>query len=88
MQSLKPAPPVAAPEAKPFDPFAFSLVVVLTKDGRDGLMQELEAIESEADLRALAKAQHIPIPADLDAVRSAITVGTAERIADRRAAAS
>lgn len=79
------------PEAVPFDPFAFSVVVVLTKDGKDGLTKRLESIASAEHLRAIAKAQHIPVDPSLDApagIIAAIVSGTEQRIADRRAAAS
>jgi hypothetical protein len=88
------APVAAAPKpttpAPTFDPFAFSVVVVLTKQGRDGLMTKLAAVETVADLRAIAKAQHIAIPAtgSADDLRRAIVDGTAARIADRQAASS
>jgi hypothetical protein len=87
------AVPVAAPVAKPaaaFDPFAFSVVVVLTKQGKDGLMTKLAAVDNAADLRAIAKAQHIAVPAtgSVDDLRRAIVDGTAARIADRQAASS
>jgi hypothetical protein len=83
--AAKPAAPAAA-----FDPFAFSVVVVLTKQGKDGLMTKLAAVESAADLRAIAKAQHIAIPptGSADDLRRAIVDGTAARIADRQAASS
>ena len=85
------AKPVAAPAVSAaFDPFAFSVVVVLTKQGRDGLMAKLAAIDGIADLRAIAKAQHIAVPATgtADELRRAIVEGTAARIADRQAASS
>jgi hypothetical protein len=91
-----PAPAPAATPAKSttpttaFDPFAFSVVVVLTKQGKAGLLAKLAAVESVADLRAIAKAQHIAVPAtgSADELRQAIVDGTAARIADRQAASS
>jgi hypothetical protein len=85
-----PAPAVATTPAPAFDPFAFSVVVVLTKQGRDGLMAKLATVDSVTDLRAIAKAQHIAIPAtgSADDLRRAIVDGTAARIADRQAASS
>lgn len=77
--------------AEAFDPYAFSLVVVLTKEGRDGLMQRLASIDSAEHLRTLAKAQHVAVDASLslpEELRLAILAGTEQRIADRRAAAS
>jgi hypothetical protein len=74
-----------------FDPFAFSVVVVVTKEGRDGLAKRLSAITSGADLRALAKAQHVAIPAGEltdGELRDAIIEGALQRIANRKAAAS
>jgi hypothetical protein len=88
--------PAAAPAATPaapttaFDPFAFSVVVVLTKQGKAGLLAKLAAVDNVADLRAIAKAQHIAVPAtgSADELRQAIVDGTAARIADRQAASS
>lgn len=82
------APPAAAP---PFDPHAFSLVVVMSKQGAAGLLKRLEAIGDVAHLEAIATAQHIDVgtaAGDAAALRAAIVEGTARRIADRRAAAS
>jgi hypothetical protein len=87
-ESAAAAPP---PSEAAFDPFAFSVVVVVTKEGRDGLAKRLSAITSAADLRALAKAQHVAIPAgeltDIE-LRDAIIEGALQRIANRKAAAS
>jgi hypothetical protein len=83
------AKPVAAKSAAAFDPFAFSVVVVLTKQGPDGLLSKLGSIEDPADLKAIAKAQHIALPASAQSaaeLRTAIVTGTAARIADRQAA--
>jgi hypothetical protein len=74
-----------------FDPFAFSVVVVITKEGRDGLIRKLQTVASAADLRSLAKAQHVALPeGDLsaDELRTAIVEGALQRIANRKAAAS
>lgn len=85
-------PAGAAAEGPPaFDPFAFSVVVVMTKEGRDGLAKNLAGIHSVANLYALAKAQHIAVPPGIDdaaSLRAAIIEGTAQRIANRRAAGS
>lgn len=83
------AEPVAADAV--FDPFAFSVVVVITKEGRDGLTRKLQSVASTADLRSLAKAQHVALPeGDLsaDQLREAIVEGALQRIANRKAAAS
>jgi len=80
----------AVPVAAEFDPFAFSVVVVVTKEGREGLANKLAAI-GPADLKALAKAQHVALPeGDLSTedLRSAIVDGALQRIANRKAAAS
>jgi hypothetical protein len=82
--------PAAPPPPAEFDPFAFSVVVVVTKEGRDGLASKLAAI-GPADLRALAKAQHVALPeGDLSTedLRAAIVEGALQRIANRKAAAS
>jgi hypothetical protein len=89
-ESAAAAPPSSESEAE-FDPFAFSVVVVVTKEGRDGLAKRLSGITSGADLRALAQAQHVAIPAgELSdgELRDAIIEGALQRIANRKAAAS
>lgn len=89
LRSATAAEPVAADVV--FDPFAFSVVVVITKEGRDGLARKLQSIASAADLRSLAKAQHVALPeGDLtsDELRAAIVEGALQRIANRKAAAS
>lgn len=76
--------------AAAFDPFAFSVVVVVTKEGREGLAQKLASIGPD-DLKSLAKAQHVALPeGDLstDDLRAAIVEGALQRIANRKAAAS
>ncbi|MBL8765522.1 MAG: hypothetical protein JNM07_14825 [Phycisphaerae bacterium] len=84
------APAVAEP-APAFDPFAFSAVVVMSRQGRDGLLSRLAEIADIAHLRQLADAQHLAFDrslTDVDALREAIVKGAEQRIADRRAAAS
>lgn len=86
--------PATAPEpasAPAFDPYAFSVVVVLTKSGKDGLMTRLAAIERPEHLKKLADAQHLAVDAALSTtaeLRSAIVKAAELRIANRRAAAS
>jgi hypothetical protein len=88
-----PAPAQASKAKTPtiFDPFAFSLPVVLAKTGRDGLMKRLADIKSAENLKTLAEAQHLAIPPSLkkaDDLRKAIVTATEQRLADRKAAAS
>lgn len=82
----------AAPPPPPsFDPYAFSLLALLKRNGRDALLARLGEIGSRDDLRKLAEAQHIALPPDIEglpAIRDAIADGTERRLADRRAAAS
>lgn len=76
--------------AAAFDPFAFSVVVVVTKEGREGLAQKLSAIGPD-DLKSLAKAQHVALPEgelSTEDLRAAIIEGALQRIANRKAAAS
>jgi len=78
-------------EPKPFDPYAFSAVVVLTKTGKDGLLKRLADIKTAENLKALAEAQHLAIDRNLkkvDDLRKAIAAATEQRLADRKAAAS
>ena len=84
--------PPAEPEPEPaFDPFTFSAVVVLSRQGKSGLLKRLSAIDDIAHLKQLAEAQHIAFDrslTDSEALREAILKGAEQRIADRRAAAS
>lgn len=90
------APPTASAEQVPpaapeFDPFAFSAVVVLTRQGKAALLARLTSIESVANLLQLADAQHLAVDRSLTEparLREAILKGAEQRIADRRAAAS
>lgn len=80
-----------APESAAFDPFAFSVVAVLTKKGKAVLAAELDKVGTSDDLRRLAEAQHLaldPALADMAEMRAAILVGAERRIAERKAAAS
>ncbi len=75
----------------PFDPFVFSALAVLTKQGAAALAARLAAIAELADLRQLAQSQHLAIDlamTDLGALRAAIVAATEARLAERRAAAS
>lgn len=81
----------AQPAAAPFDPFAFSPIVVLVKTGKDGLMKRLLDIKSVDNLKAFADAQHLAVAPSIkkiDELRKAIVAATEQRLADRKAAAS
>jgi hypothetical protein len=82
----------APPEAeKPFDPYAFSAMSVLVKQGKDALAKRLADIKSVEHLKQLADAQHLGINRSLtkiEDVRKAVLAATEQRLADRRAAAS
>jgi hypothetical protein len=90
--------PEAVPEAtkrharaENFNPYLFSAIVVLAKQGRDGLIKRLQEIKSAENLRAFAEAQHVPVDAKLrrlDDIRKAIVTAAEQRLADRKAAAS
>lgn len=86
------APAVQSPPPPPsFDPFAFSIVAMLARLGREELMSRLNSIPAIDNLRTLALAQHIYVDPALmqpDDVRHAIVRGAEHRIASRRAAAS
>ncbi len=84
-------PTPAAPAKTAFDPFAFSVVAVLTKKGKAALMDELDKVADVEDLRRIGEAQHLALdPALTTAVdiRAAIVSGAEQRIAERKAAAS
>ena len=85
------APAKTEPPAEEFDPYAFSLVTFFRRSGREALLSKLKQIDSVANLRKLAEAQHVMVAADAleaDVIRQAIVEGTEQRLADRRAAAS
>jgi hypothetical protein len=81
--------------AAPFDPFSFSIVALVMRSGEAALASKLAGIECAEHLRALARAQHISLGAEIDsdptatatALRAAILAGARQRIADRKAAA-
>jgi hypothetical protein len=88
---VPPAEQTATPAPPEFDPFAFSAVVVLTRQGRAALLKRLAAIDDPRHLLQLADAQHLGIDRSLtnpERLREAIVKGAEQRIADRRAAAS
>ncbi len=74
-----------------FDPFAFSVVALLSKSGPEALLRELARISEPSHLKQIAEAQHIAVDPkleDLDELCLAIVRGAQRRIAARRAAAS
>lgn len=78
-------------EQKAFDPYLFSAMVVLSKQGREHLLQRLNAISDTTHLRALAEAQHLAVDDALrkaEDIRVAIVDATERRLKDRKAAAS
>ncbi|HPG89834.1 MAG TPA: hypothetical protein PLD46_09280 [Hyphomicrobium sp.] len=84
-------PPAPVTSIAPFDPFAFSPIVVLVKTGKDGLMKRLLEIKSVEHLKAFSEAQHLAVSPSLkkaDDLRKAIVAATEQRLADRKAAAS
>ena len=90
-EPLAPAPVPAPEPEKPFDPYAFSAMVVLAKQGKDALVRRFAEITSVENLKKLADAQHLGFDRSLtkiDDVRKALLAATEQRLADRRAAAS
>jgi hypothetical protein len=74
-----------------FDPFAFSVVALLTRQGKPAVEAKLAAITAAHELRALADAQHLAVDqsvTDTALLRAAIVVGAERRMAERIAAAS
>ena len=93
---LPSAPAVAMPSpaanpARPFDPFAPNVVVVLRTLGRDAVIAALAAIDSAEDLRLLAREQRLNVASDVSSaadIRAAIVLAAERRIANRVAAAT
>lgn len=94
-------PPRAAEAVRPvlvtvepcetFDPYAIGAVVTLQRHGADALRERLAAITRVEDLCSLAAAQHLAVPAawsSAEELRAAIVESAAQRLAERRAAAS
>lgn len=89
-QSTTPVAAATAPQPA-FDPFAFTAVVVLKRQGPAALEKLLSAIADADNLRLLADKQHLGLPADATSaaeLRAAILASAQARITDRRAAAS
>lgn len=75
----------------PFDPYAFSAMVVLAKQGKEALAKRLAEIKSVEHLKKLGDAQHLGFDRSLtkiEDVRKALLTAAEQRLADRRAAAS
>jgi hypothetical protein len=77
-----------------FDPYALGLVPTFQREGADGLLAKLAYIGSIDDLRKMARAQQVALPAelrgadaDINSIRNAIVEAVGKRIANRRAAA-
>jgi hypothetical protein len=86
-----PSVPVQDVTAEAFDPYKFSVMVVLAKQGKDQLLKRLGDIEQPKQLRAIAEAQHLAVADHLTSaedIRHAMVVATERRLADRKAAAS
>ena len=84
-------PSPAASPARPFDPFAPNVVVVLRTLGRDAVIAALAAIDSAEDLRLLAREQRLNVASDVSSaadIRAAIVLAAERRIANRVAAAT
>jgi len=94
-QPIAPAPAAEPPApAGEFDPYAFGLVPVFQREGRDGLLQQLASVATVAQLRQMARAQQIGLDVQaksgdisLPDLREAIVTAVEKRIADRNAAA-
>jgi hypothetical protein len=92
--TTSPSAPMPSMPSQAFDPFAFGLVPVFQREGRDGLLARLATVTSAEHLRQMARAQQIVLEAALRsgdvepaALRAAIVTAVEKRIADRRAAA-
>lgn len=91
-----PAPAADSPsvDGGDFDPYFIGLVPTFQREGREGLIAKLSGVAGIDQLRQMARAQQISLPAELrsgdveaGALRVAIADAVEKRIADRRAAA-
>jgi len=81
---------VRSPDAS-FDPFSPNIVVLLRTKGRAAVLAALAGVDSEAELRLLAREQRLSVAPDLTSpqeLRAAIVNAAERRIANRMAAAS
>ena len=86
-------PPVLAPHSPTFDPYAFSAMAVLVKEGREALVARVEAVATADALRRLAAAQSVRLPAELlddpatppARLREAFVAAVEQRLAHRKA---
>jgi hypothetical protein len=88
--AAKPVQCLPAP-GRQFDPYIFGAVAVLMQEGRYRLLARLEEITTIEDLRLLARAQNLSIPAGvsrMDEMRLALVESAERRVAHRRASAS
>ena len=86
-----PSAAASAPPEQPFDPYGIGLVPVYQREGRDGLLRQLQSVPRIDHLRQLARAQNIALPPQLRTgdtsaavLHTAIADAVARRIADRR----
>lgn len=87
----RPAPARIEPQEEAFDPYAIGAVVTLQRSGPEALMERLATISRTEDLVSLAAAQNLSLKAawsDAEELRAAIVESAAQRLAERRAAAS
>ena len=86
-----PNAPAAVPSANAsFDPFSPNIVVLLRTQGRAAVLAALAGIDSEDELRLLAREQRLSLAPDLTSpqeLRAAIVNAAERRIANRVAAA-
>ncbi|MEL7542929.1 MAG: hypothetical protein AAGJ70_04065 [Pseudomonadota bacterium] len=89
----KQASPVPTPHAR-FNPYAIHTINVFKSNGRDGLIAALADVDSIENLMAMVKAQRVPVGEtfadadDLDVARAMIADAVAQRVSDRKAAAT
>jgi len=80
--------------AEAFDPYAFGLVPVFQREGRDGLLARLASIVDTSNLQLMARSQQIVLPVHLrsgpaprEEVCAAIADAVERRMEQRRTAA-
>jgi|SRR5262245_4551795 len=82
--------PIPGPAAS-FDPYSPNIVVLLRTQGRAAALAALAGVDSEHELRLLAREQRLSVAPDLSSpqeLRAAIVNAAERRIANRVAAAS
>ncbi|MEO0618595.1 MAG: hypothetical protein AAFZ01_04880 [Pseudomonadota bacterium] len=94
LQDVPPEEPQPTTPKPCFNPYAIHTINVYKSDGREGLIAALGDVESLDNLKAMVKAQRVPVGEafdtsdDLVSARAMVADAVAKRVSDRKAAAT